>query len=220
MSQPLTPFQIHLTYFSTTPTPNPSAEFPRITLLSGLRRSLALGLDFPVALLTTVSLRLLYGSPWTLYLRPVSIRHVTIHRTMLEDVNVQYASLSPGTGPSTGVGRHELMSSVRMAGLGLVDQVHAWGLHAVSAGVGGNRDGILTKNDVEMARQGRLMWDVERRRRYRSGAKGEVLPLSRGGPISVVGHSWFVDKLFGVKVYQLPNEGDASSDERTNKKTR
>jgi hypothetical protein len=46
--------------------------------------------------------------------------------------------------------------------------------------------------------------EIERRRKDRS----QVLPLWRGGPISVSGHSWFVGKLFGVEVYREGEKND------------
>ena len=60
----------------------------------------------------------------------------------------------------------------------------------------------VSKEDVERFQQGN--WEdavVERRREL-----GDVLPLWRGGPIWVGGHSWAVQKLLGVKVYKAKGE--------------
>lgn len=178
------PFQTHLIFFSTTP--RLPAQNPVITLTSGFRRSLALGLNFPLAILTTLTLRLAYGSPLSLYLRPVSIRHVTSKRTMLENVKMHYTRLnsSPSNQGRTGVGQHEVLSCVQMAGLGLADQIHIFGIWAVAAACRGEWENVMSKSHVEMCRSGTLMWDVERRRKFRDGDEGEVLPLRRGGPYS------------------------------------
>jgi hypothetical protein len=160
-----TPFQIHLTFYSTTPTPAAASTLPspgpRITLLSGLRRSLALGLNFPAAVLNTLAIRLLYGSPYNLFLLPVAVRAVRARRTMLEDVPVP---------PADG---------------GLRGLVHALLVARKGAAVprrAAHYDGTaLDWPALDACRKGTFFWDVERRRTYPDA--GDVLPFWRGGPI-------------------------------------
>lgn len=171
---PSNPFQVHLTFFSTTPTALAATNArPHITLLSGLRRSLAIGLNFPAAVLVTISLRLLYGSPWNLFLRPVDVRAVKTRRTMLEDVHVRFFA--------DVVTQGSLLRDIRASGKGVADTLHVLGLWRVAADA---NNGILKLSDTEACRKGELLWQVEERRKLRDGMHGEVLPFLRGGPIS------------------------------------
>ena len=165
------PFQVHITFYSTTPTPEAAKTGrPHITVLSGLRRSLALGRNFPGALLSAVVLRLLYGSPWNLYLRPVDVQALRQRRTMLEDVTL----------PSENLTRDELTRALFQADKGVLDRVHALHLWSIGADVD---SGTLSADDVGACRRGELLWRLEEKRRYSDGPKGEVLPFRRGGPI-------------------------------------
>ena len=168
-----TPFHTHLTFFSTTPTPSAlTSSHPRITLLSGLKASLRLGLNFPVAVLTTLALRFTYGSALNLYLRPVDVRSVRTKRTMLEDMRVK-----TGVNGST---RHDVLDAARKERKDWGDQLHVLGLWGIAA----DGKGLLGARELEASRKGELMWLVEEKRRVR-GRDGEgVLPFSRGGPLS------------------------------------
>jgi hypothetical protein len=183
-----TPFQIHLTFYSTTPTPASASTLPspgpRITLLSGLRRSLALGLNFPAAVLNTLAIRLLYGSPYNLFLLPVAVRAVRARRTMLEDVPV----------PPADGGLRGLVHALLVARKGAADIVHVCTLWLFGAAVprrAAHYDGTaLDWPALDACRKGTFFWDVERRRRYRDA--GDVLPFWRGGPIWCVYLSSFI----------------------------
>jgi hypothetical protein len=56
----------------------------------------------------------------------------------------------------------------------------------------------VSRQDVERFQQGEWEEAVAKRRR----ARGDVVPLWRGGPIWAGGHSWAVRKLLGVRVYE------------------
>ena len=92
--------------------------------------------------------------------------------------------------------RRELMEVVK--GKGLMDRVHVWGLWAISA----RGNGRVDAEDLRRVQQGKVLWELRERRRGRQ----DVLPFLRGGPGSVGGHSWAVERLFGVEVYQEKNE--------------
>ena len=75
------------------------------------------------------------------------------------------------------------------------------GVWALAADV---KTGRIEGEDIVAFQKGTLLKEIERRRKDRS----QVLPLWRGGPISVSGHSWFVGKLFGVEVYREGEKND------------
>lgn len=108
---------------------------------------------------------------------------------MLENVGIAPKRDTTRHGAADSVGKEELMQNVRDAGLGIADRIHVRGMWSVGARVGGRDDGLLTSSDVDACRSGRLMWDVEARRRLRAPTRdgrggAEVLPLLRGGPYS------------------------------------
>ncbi|KAK5087380.1 hypothetical protein LTR70_000294 [Exophiala xenobiotica] len=158
-----------------------------------LRGNLAIGLDFPVAVGMTLVYHVAYGNTRPFFFgpfNPIEVARVKSERNMLEHVRLNEV-------PAAGMGRSALVSSAQPAGL--VDRTHVYGLWAITA----DRQGNISPNDIKMYQEGTMLYDLAKRRRDN---RDHVLPLYRGGPISVAGHSWFVDKLFGVKVYQLPDE--------------
>ena len=83
-------------------------------------------------------------------------------------------------------------------------QTEALGLWSLAADVKTSR---ISGADVVAFQRGDLFEGlVARRRRSRE----QVLPLWRGGPVSVVGHSWVVGRVFGVEVYR--DGGSVKSD--------
>ena len=78
--------------------------------------------------------------------------------------------------------------------------VEAAGLWALAADV---KSGLLHGGDVELFTKGDVLKEVAERRR---NSREQVLPLLRGGPISVAGHSWVVGKVFGVEVYKVKED--------------
>ena len=81
---------------------------------------------------------------------------------------------------------------------GWVDWLHVVNLWTLAAE---KETGLVSKRDFELFQRGQLLDDLARRRR--TGRGQWVVPLVRGGPIWVGGHSWFVGKLFGVDVYKM-----------------
>lgn len=90
--------------------------------------------------------------------------------------------------------RSELWTKTREE-KGILAAFDAFGVWSLAADV---KNGLISGADIVAFQRGTLLHEVEKRRKNRE----QVLPLSRGGPISVVGHSWFVRKLFGVEVYK------------------
>lgn len=62
--------------------------------------------------------------------------------------------------------------------------------------------GRVGRREVEMFQQGEWQGEVVRRRKGR----GDVVPLKYGGPVGVGLHSWFVRKVFGIRVYEDKND--------------
>ncbi|EAT77238.1 hypothetical protein HBI56_180050 [Parastagonospora nodorum] len=180
-----TAFQRHLLFFSTPTQP------PRLTFLSGLRAGVSLGLDFPVAVILSLSLKLMYAH-FPYLLSTINIEKIprTSHRTQLSDAKLSkqeytcselLALLGPGTG--NGFIKHK------------IDQGHVVGFWTMAANA---RTHKVSREDVERFQQGEWEDAVVKRRRGRD----DVLPLWRGGPIWAGGHSWAVRKLLGVRVYE------------------
>jgi hypothetical protein len=73
-----TAFQRHLLFFSTPTQP------PRLTFLSGLRAGVSIGLDFPVAVILSLSLRLMYA-PFPFISSTINIEEIPrpLHRAQL-----------------------------------------------------------------------------------------------------------------------------------------
>jgi len=178
------PFQRHLSFFD-----RDNDGF--IHFGESLRGNLAIGLDFPVAVGMAVGYHVAYGNTRPFFFgpfNPIEISKVKTKRNMLEQVR-------PDQVPARGMNRNTLVAAARP--IGAVDIMHVNGLWAFAA----SRDGIISPNDIELYQKGIMLYKLAERRR---DSRDHVLPLYRGGPISVAGHSWFVDRLFGVKVYQQP----------------
>jgi hypothetical protein len=180
-----TAFQRHLIFFSTPTNP------PKLTFLSGLRAAVSLGLDFPVAVFLSLSLRLMYA-PFPYFLSPINIEQIprSAHRTQLDHAKLtktEYTCFELlallGNGSGNGLLKHK------------IDQGHIVGFWTMAANA---RTHTVSRGDVERFQQGEWEESVARRRRERN----DVLPLWRGGPIIVQGHSWAVRKLLGVRVYE------------------
>jgi hypothetical protein len=184
-------FQRHLLFFSAPTTP------PRLTFISALRAGVSLGLDFPVAVLLSLSLRILYA-PFPYFWLPIVVDKIpsSAHRTQLSSAQLPQGKTeytcsellhllnsSPKEKQEKGWLKHK------------IDQGHIVGFWTMAADAKTHR---VKSSDVERFQQGE--WEkavVERRR-----GRGDVLPLWRGGPIWVAGHSWAVTKLLGVRVYE------------------
>lgn len=181
-----TPFQRHLSFFD-------RDQDGVIYFGESLRGNLAIGIDFPVALGMAISYHLVYGNMSPIFFgpfNPIDISKVQARRNMLEQVRLDEVS-------ARGMGRKTLVAASYPAGL--LDRVHVNGLWALAA----NRAGEISSHDIGLYQKGIMFYELEQRRKDN---RDHVLPLYRGGPISVAGHSYFVDKMFGVKVYQKQNE--------------
>jgi hypothetical protein len=187
-----TAFQRHLLFFSTPTTP------PHLTFTSALRAGVQIGLDFPVAVLLSMSLKLFYA-PFPFFWSPIIVDKIP---TSSQRTQLSSATLPKGKNDFT---CSELLALLRdskegSGGLkGLIDQGHVVGLWTMAASA---RTHTVSKDDVERFQQGEWEDAVVKRRRGR----GDVLPLWRGGPIWVGGHSWAVWKLLGVRVYEGKGE--------------
>jgi hypothetical protein len=142
-----------------------------------------LGLDFPVALAVAVG------------------RHLVLRNTGLFSLSIHIPTVSVTKTPLDGIPINEKKEYTRTEIVraakpnGFTGQLDAMGLWALASDV---KTGLLRGSDVVAFQQGTLFGDVAKRRRDRT----QVLPLWRGGPISVVGHSWAVKKVFDVDVYR------------------
>ena len=188
-------FQRHLLFFST---PSPR---PRLTFDSALRAGVKIGLDLPIAALLSLSLRLLYA-PYPYFWSPIYIDEipVSLHRTQLVS-----AKLPKEKADYTCSDLLTLLNQSEGGGAGKgwlkqkIDQGHVVGFWTMAADAATHRVG---NEDVERFQQGE--WEkavVERREERR-----DVLPLWRGGPIWVGGHSRVVGRLLGVRVYERKGE--------------
>lgn len=178
-----TPFQRHLSFFD-----RDNDGF--IHFGESLRGNLAIGLDFPVAVGMAFGYHLIYGNTRPFFFgpfNPIEIARVTSQRNMLEHVKLEDV-------PARGMGRRTLVAASYPESL--IDKVHVWGLWNFAA----TREGLISAHDIDLFQQGVMLYELEKRRRDN---RNHVLPLYRGGPAWVGGHSWAVDKLYGVKVYQL-----------------
>ncbi len=176
-----TPFKRHLAFFDRN-----NDGF--IYLADSIRGWLSLGLNFPISLSMAMGMQVVYGnvgSPLYGPLRAIEIRNVRNERYMLQRLIV--ADDQKGT-----LTRSQLLATTKKRPF--IDQAHVFGVWAIAA----NREGQLSSHDLKLCQKGLLLPEIERRRRDRS----DVLPFSRGGPISVSGHAWAIEKMFGIRVYQ------------------
>lgn len=161
-----------------------------IRLTDSLRGNLALGLDFPAALGIAIG------------------RHLFLRNTSFFSLNIHVPSVKIKTTPLEGVNVDEKKdySCSEIVGLaavnGLQGRFDALGLWALAADV---KTGMLSGEDVVGFQRGTLFEGIEKRRKVLNEQR---LPLWRGGPISAVGHSWVVKRVFGVDVYQSDYKGD------------
>ncbi|KAE9991413.1 hypothetical protein EG327_011716 [Venturia inaequalis] len=171
-----------------------------ITPYESLRGFLSLGFDFPVALVSSIALPFVYGNTGFLS-HKIDVTKIPRCKqpTQLESV-----SISTGKKGFTRREVLELVDSEYQRGgseLGMVkrlfDRIHLLGVWVIGARTQGRGKGMVDGKTLEAFMKGGFFEIVRERRRDR----GDVLPLWRGGPISVAGHSWFVRKLFGVHVY-------------------
>ncbi|KAF2824086.1 hypothetical protein CC86DRAFT_447636 [Ophiobolus disseminans] len=169
MSKPLTPFQRHLLFFSTPTHPT------RLTLYSSLRAALSLGLDFPVALILSLSLRMLYA-PYPHVFRPINVERIPASRQRSQISHAMLVKEKYTCGELL-----KLLKSENGNGKGFVNdkinQGHVVGFWAMAADARTNR---VRREDVERFQDGE--W--------------------AGGPIWVSGHSSVVRKVLGVRVYE------------------
>jgi hypothetical protein len=188
--QSYTTFQKHLLFFSTPTNP------PRLTFISALKAACALGLDFPVSVVLSLGLKLLYA-PFP-YISAININEIpqSAHRSQLSNVTLPTA-------------KKEFTCSELLR---LLDQEHSPGFlkHKIDQGhiigfwsmAANTRTHTVSRDVVEHFQQGEWEKEVMERRCN----SDEILPFWRGGPIWAGGHSWAVDKLLGVKVYQTKQE--------------
>lgn len=162
-----------------------------------LRGNLSLGLNFPVSLMMSIGQQVVYGNSGPLRLS-INIDAVQSTRTMLQHVDT--------SGRKQGYTRRELLGTVQ--GRGVMDALHIVGLWALAA----DTQGIVRTEDVVKYQRGELLPELEARRKIRSANDANVLGFLRGGPGNVTGHSYFVNKLFGVDVYQKANSTKRTSD--------
>jgi hypothetical protein len=188
--QTFTAFQRHLLFFSTPTNP------PRLTFLSALRAACALGLDFPVSVVLSLSLRLMYA-PFP-FLSPIDVDKIPqpMHRTQLS-----HATLPKSKTEYTCSELLRLLDSEPQKGFlkHKIDQGHVVGFWTMAADA---RTHKVSRDDVERFQQGEWEEAVTERRRSRD----DVLPFWRGGPIWAAGHSWAVRTLLGVRVYEVKQQ--------------
>lgn len=183
--QSYTAFQKHLVFFSTPMNP------PRLTFVSALKAACALGLDFPISVLLSLGLKLLY-TPFSLTGINITDMPPSSHRSQLSSVTLPTAKKE-----FTCSELLRLLDQERNPGFvkHKIDQGHIASFWCMAANT---RTHTVSRDDVERFQQGEWEAVVAERRRN----SDEILPLWRGGPIWVRGHSWAVDRLLGVKVYK------------------
>ncbi|CAD6581813.1 MAG: hypothetical protein TREMPRED_003093 [Tremellales sp. Tagirdzhanova-0007] len=176
----LSPFQRHLLFFAT------RDPIPRLTLLSALRASLRLGMNLPVAILASLSIRILYA-PFP-FLRPMAVSSVPRQnfRTQLEAARLD----------RSGYTKDQLVALCD--GDSALNKAHVGTLWTLVADV---KTGLVDVEDVRRFQGGDWAEEVVKRRKSRVPGRGEVLPFMRGGPLIVSAHSWAAYWLFGIDVY-------------------
>jgi hypothetical protein len=180
-----TAFQKHLIFFATPTNP------PKLTFLSGLRAACSLGLDFPVSVVLSLSLRILYA-PFPYLWSPINIEKIpqSSHRSQLSGAKISKSEY-------TCLELLRLLDAEPKRGLlkNMIDQGHIVGFWAMAANT---RTHTVSREDVVRFQQGEWEETITKRRLDREN----VLPLWRGGPIWAGGHSWAVRRLLGVRVYE------------------
>lgn len=174
------PFHGLLAFYSNR-SPHPDTQTMR--LQDSLSGNLALGLDFPVALAIALG-RHLYLKNTSFFSLDIHVPSVKLLKTPLDGIEIDEKKRYTCS---------EIMAAAKPNGI--QGQADAVGLWALASDV---KTGLLHGEDVVKFQRGTLFESVERRRRNRE----QVLPLYRGGPIWVGGHSWAVKTFFSVDVYQ------------------
>lgn len=185
MQRNISAFQRHLLFFGTNTTP------ARLTVPSATHAALSLGLDFPVAVLLSLSLRFLYTPVPNILSSPcIEDLPPSRHRQQLEGINLEKERYTC---------KDLLELLPKEPGKGFLgkklDQGHIVGFWAIAADT---KTHVVDREDVERFQEGRWQGGVVKRRRGRE----DVLPLWRGGPIVVEWHNWAVRKIVGVRVYE------------------
>ncbi|KAK5173151.1 uncharacterized protein LTR77_003273 [Saxophila tyrrhenica] len=161
------PFHRLLSFYSNR-SPHPDTQ--TIRLYDSLTGNLALGLDFPAALAIALG-RHLFLSNTGFFSLNIHVPSVKTHKTLLDGLEVDEKRSYTAS---------EMWGIAAPNGLqGRLDAVGLWALAADT------KTGRLSGEDVRSFQEGRVLGVLEERRKGR----GQVLPLWRGGPISVVGHS-------------------------------
>lgn len=182
------PFHRLLSFYSNR---NPH-DSQTIRLQDSIAGNLALGLDFPVALSVALGRHLFLKNTGVFSLQ-IHVPSVSWKPTPLEGLEVDEKK-EYTCSEIVGLAREKL---------GVMGVVEAVGFWALAADV---KSGLLAGADVQGFKRGTVFGELEKRRKDRS----QVLPLWRGGPFSVAGHSWVVEKMWGVQVYQ--DDGNAKGD--------
>lgn len=187
----LNAFQRHMTFFA-------QPRSTKLTFTSSLHSFLSLGLDFPVACALSFGLRITY-SPFPHYFTPIDISRIppTSLRTQLEDVPLNQHTYTRSDLVNLYTGSS---AAQRKGWIGWIyDYTHVNSFWAIAADT---ETHLVDERMVRRFQEGTWGEAVREKRKSRRKGVGEVLPFWRGGPISVVGHSWFVRRLFGVRVYE------------------
>lgn len=154
-----------------------------ITPYESLRGFLSLGLDFPVALISSIGLPLVYGNTGFLS-HKIDITKIPRHKqpTQLENVVVPTGKKEFTRTEVLGLLHEEHQRSGE--GLGMrkkwFDRSHVLGVWIIGALTQGERKGKVDGKVLKAFMRGEFFEIVRERRRERS----DVLPLWRGGPIS------------------------------------
>ena len=159
MSAP--PFHVLLSFYS-----NRSSvpHTQTIRLQDSIRGNLALGLDFPVALVIALG-RHLYLKNTSLFSLNIHVPSVKTTTTLLEGIEVNEKKEYTCS---------EIFAAAKPNGV--TGQIDAVGLWALAADV---KTGLLRGEDVVKFQRGTLFPSIEKRRK----GTEQVLPLWRGGPI-------------------------------------
>lgn len=160
-----------------------------IRLQDSITGNLALGLDFPVACAVALG-RHLFLRNVGFFSLSIFVPKVSWRTTPLEGLQVDEKKDYTCS---------ELVGEARQQNLGVMGVMECAGLWSLAADV---HTGLVRGEVVEGFKRGTVFRDLEQRRKDRS----QVLPLWRGGPISVAGHSWVVGRMFGVEVYLAEGE--------------
>lgn len=176
------PFHRLLSFYSNR---NPH-DSQTIRLQDSVTGNLALGLDFPVACAVALG-RHLFLRNVSFFSLSIFVPTISWRSTPIEGLQVDAKKEYTCS---------ELVSEARRQNFGIMGVVECAGLWALAADV---KSGLLQGEDVEEFKRGDILRTVAERRRDN---RDQVLPLWRGGPISVAGHSWVVGRVFGVEVYR------------------